>query len=323
MSSQIAKVPAHLFPPRPAIRWTYASGPDGSDAGKTSNPLKGVIVTYHLVEKPEGEVVLEVLDRDGKVIRRLSSELEPPYVAPDHPDAKPGEERKPELEAVAGMNRAAWDLAFEGARRIPGSTNDAGNVNVGPLVVPGDYRLRLTVAGQSVEQPVTVLPDPRSNATIENLQAQSDFLIEVRDRISNISRDAEKLRGIRDQLEARHKAMSDDPRAGRLLTLGKEALEKITKIEKMLYNPNAKVNYDILAGRDGGAKLYSRAGWLYRTAIDHSGPPTQGMREVNNELAALYEQSQSALSRLLDEDLRQLNDLAEELGTKYVAISAS
>ncbi|MGI9234954.1 MAG: WD40/YVTN/BNR-like repeat-containing protein [Woeseiaceae bacterium] len=322
MSRQIENAPAHLFPPRPAIRWTYASGPDGSEAGKTKNPPKGAIVTYHLSEKPEGEVTLEVLDPDGKLIRRLSSDLEPPYVAPDHPDAKPGEERKPDLEAVAGMNRAAWDLAFEGAVRITGSTNDAGNVNVGPLVVPGDFRLRLTVAGQSVEQPVTVLPDPRSNATMENLQAQTDFLIDVRDRISNISRDAEKLRGIRNQLEARHKAMSDDPLAERLLTLGKQALDKVVVIEKTLYNPNAKVNYDILAGRDGGAKLYSRAGWLYRTALDHNGPPTQGMREVNSELAALYEQSQSALSRLLDEDLRQLNDLAEELGAKYVAISA-
>ncbi|MGI9234765.1 MAG: WD40/YVTN/BNR-like repeat-containing protein, partial [Woeseiaceae bacterium] len=322
MSPQITKAPVHLFPPRPAIRWTYAAGPDGSEAGKTSNPPKGVIVTYHLAEKPEGEVVLEVLDRDGKLIRRLSSDLEPPYVAPDHPNAKPGQERKPDLEAVAGMNRAAWDLTFEGAARIPGSTNDAGNVNVGPLVVPGEYRLRLTVAGQSVVRPVTVLPDPRSNATVENLQAQTDFLIDVRDRISNITRDAEKLRDIRDQLEARHKAMSDDPRASRLLTLGKDALEKVVAIEKTLYNPNAKVNYDILAGRDGGAKLYSRAGWLYRTALDHNGPPTQGMREVNGELAALYEQSQSALSRLLDEDLSELNDLAEELGVKYLGISA-
>ena len=322
MSPQIAKKAVHLFSPRPAIRWSYASKPEGSESGKTSNPPKGVIVTYHLAEKPESEVVLEVLDGNGNVIRRLSSELEAPYIAPDHPDADPYEKRKPDLEAVAGMNRAAWDLAFEGAKRIPGSTNDAGDVNVGPLVVPGEYRVRLTVAGASVEQPATVLPDPRSDATIANLKAQTEFLIEVRDRISVITADAEKLRGIREQLEARHKALSDDPRATRLLALGKEALEKVAKIEKTLYNPNAKVNYDILAGRDGGAQLYSRLGWLYRTALDHDGPPTQGMREVNSELAALHEQSKAALARLIDEDLKQINDLAQELGTKYVTIVA-
>ena len=320
MSSEIAKGPMHLFPPQPAIRWTYSSAGDGSKSGKTSNPPKGAIITYHLAREPEGEVVLEVLDPRGNVIRRLSSELEPPYIDPDHPDANPEEKRKADLEAVGGMNRAAWDLAYEGAKRIPGSTNDAGNVNFGPLVVPGDYRLRLTVAGQSVEQTLTVLPDPRSDATIANLGSQIKFLIEVRDRLSAITADVEYVRSIRGQLEARHKALFGDPRAARLITLGEVALEKIVNIEKMLYNPNAQVNYDVLAGRDGGAKLYSRSGWLYLTGFDHDGPPTQGMREVNSEQLALYQQSKDELQRLVDGDLRQLNDLAEELGAKYLTI---
>ncbi len=100
----------------------------------------------------------------------------------------------------------------------------------------------------------------------------------------------------------------------------KTPLEKIVGIEKQLYNPNAEVNYDILAGRDGGAKLYSRLGWLYRTALDHSGPPTQGMREVNEELSALYQESKDAQQRLIDEELKQLNDLAEEMGAGYLTV---
>jgi photosystem II stability/assembly factor-like uncharacterized protein len=320
MSPEIAQKPAHLFPPLPAIRWTYASAPDGSELGKTANPPKGAIVTYHLAQKPDAEIVLEVLDRSGNVIRKLSSELEPPHLAPDHPDADPDDERKADLEAVKGMNRAAWDLAFEGAKRIPDSTNDAGNVNVGPLVPPGDYQLRLTVSGESIEQPLTVLPDPRSDATIANLESQTEFLLGVRDRISAITADAEHLRRIREQLAARHKALSSDPRASRLITLGEAALKKIGEIEKTLYNPNAKVSYDILAGRDGGAKLYSRYGWLYVTALDHNGPPTQGMREVDSELSALYQQSRDELQRLVDEDLGQLNDLAKDLGVKYLTV---
>ncbi len=48
-----------------------------------------------------------MLDDSDKVIRRLSSKLEPRYIAPDHPDVELNEDRKPDLEAVAGMNRAA------------------------------------------------------------------------------------------------------------------------------------------------------------------------------------------------------------------------
>ncbi len=265
-------------------------------------------------------MTLEVLDNAGKVIRKLSSELEAPYIAPEHPDANPYDEPAADLEAAQGMNRAAWDLAYEGAQRIPDSTNDAGNVNVGPLVVPGDYRLRLTVGGDSVEQPLTVLPDPRADTNMANLRAQAEFLLATRDRLTALVADVEYLRSLRGQLEARNKELANDPRAARLLALGEAALERITAIEKLLYNPNAEVNYDILAGRDGGAKLYSRYGWLYLTALDHNGPPTQGSVEVSRELAALYQQSATELQSLVNEDLKQLNDLAAEIGRTYVTV---
>ena len=322
MSQQIAEASVHLFPPRPAIRWTYRDAPEGTELGKGSNPPEGAILSYHLAKKPDGEVVLEVLDESEHVIRRLSSTLEPPYVAPDHPDASPDRERKAELEAVAGMNRASWDLRYEGARRIPKSTNDAGDVSVGPKVVPGEYRLRLKVGDEAAEQTVTVLPDPRSRATTENLRLQTEFLIKVRDQISSISNDAERLRSLRKQLENRRDPLSGWSEESELLEQGARLLEEITRLEKALYNPEAKVNYDILAGRDGGAKLYSRFGWLYLTAMDHGGPPTQGMVEVNRELSDLYRTSREGIERLIHEDVARLNALAAELGAPHIAVPA-
>jgi len=42
----------------------------------------------------------------------------------------------------------------------------------GPLVPPGVYTVRLTVAGKSYTQPVTVVNDPRSPATAADVRAQ-------------------------------------------------------------------------------------------------------------------------------------------------------
>ncbi|HYR13019.1 MAG TPA: hypothetical protein VEQ67_02215, partial [Mycobacterium sp.] len=42
----------------------------------------------------------------------------------------------------------------------------------GPLVPPGVYTIRLTVAGKSYTQPVTVVNDPRSPATVADVRAQ-------------------------------------------------------------------------------------------------------------------------------------------------------
>jgi hypothetical protein len=103
-----------------------------------------------------------------------------------------------------------------------------------------------------------------------------------------------------------------------LLELGAKASEALRNVELALYNPDAKVNYDILRGEHGGAKLYSRYGWLYTSTMDHSGPPTQGTTEVGKELTDLHDQSIAELERILSEQIAQINSLAAELGVDYV-----
>ncbi len=318
MTDAIAVADVHLFKAPDAIRWTYASAPEGGGSGATKNPAEGVSFTYHLAAEPEEDISLVILNAEGDVVRTLSSVLEDPYIAPDHPDANPEEERKADLSRNKGMNRASWDLTHQGATRIPGSTNDAGDMDIGPLVAPSDYIVQLTVDGETYKQTVTVLPDLRSDAPIENILAQISFLLDVRDRITLISEDAVRIRALKEQLNGYQTRLADESSADRLLELGSEASDALRNVELALYNPDAKVNYDVLRGKHGGAKLYSRYGWLYRTSMDHNGPPTQGMTEVNAELTALHDESIAELERVLSEDIARINSLARELGIDYV-----
>jgi photosystem II stability/assembly factor-like uncharacterized protein len=318
MSNDIADANAHLFKPLDAIRWSYGSSPEGGDAGSTSNPAAGASFTYYLSEEPEDDISVLILDTDGNVIRTLSSEMEAPYLADDHPDARPGQKASADLTKVKGMNRGSWDLAYEGATLIPDSTNDAGNPDSGPVVAPGDYQLQLIVGEDTYEQALTVAPDPRSDASVENILAQTEFMLSIRDRLSELSVDAVRIRSIKAQLDAHAERLGDDSRMERLLEIGAETSAALEEVEHALYSPDAEVNYDILGGRQGGAKLYSRFGWLYNTTLDHSGPPTQGSVEVNAELSALHDQAKAELERILDEDIQRLNSLAGELGVRYI-----
>jgi len=318
MSSIEASNTAHLFKPLNAIRWTYGSGQEGGDSGSTSNPERGVTFTYHLAVELEEDISLEILNQEGEVVRTLSSVGQEPYLAADHPDARPNQKISIDLSRDKGLNRASWNLTHQGATEIPGSTNDAGRMNYGPMVVPGDYTARLIVADEAFEQAFTVLPDPRSDAPIENLRAQNAFLLAVRDRISAIAEDAVRIRAIRDQLDAHHARVGDEPTAARLVSLGEEASEAMRQVELAIYNPDAEVNYDILRGEYGGAQLYSRYGWLYGSSMDHKGPPTQGMSEVDAELVALYQEAKTELERILSEDIGRINSLASELGVDYI-----
>jgi photosystem II stability/assembly factor-like uncharacterized protein len=317
-SPEIAAEPVHLFEPRAAVRWRYAAAPHGSRAGAGDNPPQGARITYSLGAKPEGEVSLEILDAGGRLVRRLSSVLKPARTAPDHPDWDPESKPKPELAVEPGLNRAAWDLRYEGAKWVPGARIDTGDPGAGPLVLPGDYTVRLTVGDRSLTQPLRVDPDPRSTASRSDLEAQLAFALEVRDRLTRIADMVETIRGVRTQFEDRGTRIAADPRAAQLVVLGDQLNARLDAVEQALHNPDAEVDYDILAGRDGGTKLYSRLSWLFIGADDHDGPPTQGMREVAAELAAELAAEQAKLDTLLRDDLARLNTLAAELGVGFV-----
>ncbi len=320
MSEAIKQQPAHLFAPRPATRWTYTRAPNAYTDGAAANPPAGALISYYLAAEAEAEVelTLEVLDASDQVIRTLSSVARPPYTEPDHPNWVPGSENKPELKSEQGLQRVAWDLRHAGAQRIAGARTDVGDVSTGPMVAPGQYRLRLQVGDESYEQPLTVLADPRAETDLDDLQAQVDFQLQLRDMLNRIAQHAQTLDSIQAQIQAHHKRRPETAEDSPLLVLGKDILTQAGQIEKALYTPDARVDYDILAGRDGGAKLLSRLGWLYYTGFDHPGPPSQGMREVQAELAEALAAQEAALQRLLDEELARLNRMAADQGEAYV-----
>ena len=83
-----------------------------------------------------------MLDADGKVIRSFTSEEKKTDTGPDE-----GERDLPveHIPAKAGLNLFVWDLRYEPPTKVPGVIYDSGEP-AGPLVLPGKYQARLTVA---------------------------------------------------------------------------------------------------------------------------------------------------------------------------------
>jgi hypothetical protein len=318
MSPEIAAAPEHLFAPPPAVRWRFAGAPYGNSAGAGENPPKGAIISFTLLEEPEAEVTIEVLDADGELVRRLSSVVKPPYTPPEHPDWNPRKKVKAELEVNAGTNRASWDLEYQETAWPTDARFDTGAPGPGPLAAPGEYTLLLTVDGRSSTQPLQVEADPRSSASSADIEAQVAFTLDIRNQLARITAMIETIRGLRSQLADRNQRLADDPDATGLVAAGEELVAALTAIEETVHNPHAEVDYDVLGGRHGGAKLWSRLSWLFDTAGDHDGPPTQGQTEVGEELAAELAHKQAALDALLSDELVRLNELAAELAVPYV-----
>jgi hypothetical protein len=233
--------------------------------------------------------------------------------------AEDEEEPKAEIKAEAGLQRAAWDLRWEGATLIRNAKIDYGDPTEGPLAVPGAYTIRLTADGHEAIAKVTVKPDPRVQLQQADLEAHQAFALDVRDAISRLAGSVNRLKTVREQLQSHARLLEGDRRAAELVNMSKELTARLDALESRLHNPEAEVAYDILARR-GGAKLYSRLSPLLMFVNEGDGVPTQGQREVftaqQKELAEL----EGELSGLLDKNLTAIQLAAKRLDLPFVIV---
>lgn len=152
----------------------------------TPNPPAGVALDYYLPAAPASPVEIEILTEAGARVVRFSS-----AETPTRPDARQYFADRwlvpPAVPATKpGHNRFWWNLRHPQPKAtdydfsiaaVP--SRDTPTLPQGMLVLPGRYRVRLTVDGKTLEQPLVVEKDPRSPATPEDLGALQAFSEEV------------------------------------------------------------------------------------------------------------------------------------------------
>ena len=312
-SDQVATKPVHLFPARTTFAWQRRGGTGDLNTG--DNPPDGAVLSYYLKDKPTSELKLEIIDPRGALVRTMSSVAKPSDNRSEY-DAKP----EPELGTKIGIQRVAWDLGIEGARRIKGGRIDSGDPASMLEAPPGLYTARLSLGGAVETTTIPVQADPRTAVSEADRSAQVAFATEVRDALNRMADAVHQLRGIRDQLKTRNQALESNTPAKGLVDQSKTLMSKLDSLEAQVHNPAAEVVYDILAFR-GGAKLYSRLAPLYSWAVEAAGAPTQGMREVYADQRKELDGHLAVLRRLIENDLAQINALAEKLGINHIVVT--
>ncbi|HMA45776.1 MAG TPA: sialidase family protein, partial [Frankiaceae bacterium] len=192
-SEEIGAADLHLFAPRPAVRRLQAGS--WSEEGAAPNPARGAVVHYWLRADAPGEVTLEVLDAGGRLVRRLSSVAEKMPYGPDDPD-EPTKVPEAALSAKAGLHRAVWDLAWQGAGRLENAKLDTGDPARGPRAVPGTYTLRLRAGEREVTATLEVAADPRSQVPPAELAAQLELSLALRDAVAAVGADVRRVRAL-------------------------------------------------------------------------------------------------------------------------------
>ena len=177
-----ASAAAILFKPETATRVRWDMNPPTPwppEMANGVNPPDGAIFNYYLKSDAAGPVTLEIADSSGKLVRRFSSD--DPVPAPDRYPTWPLYWNRPPqtLATAAGGHRFIWNLHYAPAAGVVTDLDDSEavahltpRVPTAPWVLPGDYTVKLTVAGQTYTQPLRIRMDPRVKTSPADLQAQ-------------------------------------------------------------------------------------------------------------------------------------------------------
>jgi photosystem II stability/assembly factor-like uncharacterized protein len=307
-----------FLPPLPVTRWRYDSRLENSRSKGSKNPPEGAVLHFYFREKPKGEVTVEVLNEAGKKVSTLSSKKAEPQ-APDE-GSYSGKYYTPEpLPKKEGLHRYVWDLRHDGARLIKGARFDSGQAQEGPFVSPGKYSLKLTADGRTITRSLEVKPDPRLKLAPDALAREEQLALRIRDDISRLADITNRLRSVRDQIQARDKLLAETTAALALVKASEDVVKKLDALEEKLHNPKAKTVYDILAQR-GGAKLYSQLAYLLEQLKESDGVPTPGVQKIYAEQGEILRGLEKEWHALVNGDVAALNVLAKKLDVPGIIV---
>tara|TARA_B110000046_G_scaffold127626_1_gene134021 strand:+ start:3517 stop:6624 length:3108 start_codon:yes stop_codon:yes gene_type:complete len=279
LTNSIIKEDVILFKPQDSYAMSGGNGRTSKTAG-TNHP-GGVAINYFIKEKGDKELVsLKVYDSNNVLIKTFSTE--------------PNKDKKEaELTLENGNNIFYWNMMYPGAEKVKGMILWWASLN-GPMALPGNYKVTLTVGETSKSQNFTILKNPISETTLADATAQFNFINDINTKVTEIHKALKNVKKVRNQINSLKKSMRGKEEHKDLLDYATALLKEMTTIEEILYQTKSKSNQDPL---NFPIRLNNKLAHLNSLTRIGSYAPTQQAidfknvinKEIDNELAKLYE----------------------------------
>jgi photosystem II stability/assembly factor-like uncharacterized protein len=260
---------------KPAVQRIPAFGgwPGGDAAFRGPNPPNEAVITYYQKKRHIfGDLKLEVLDADGKVVGTIPS----------------GKRR--------GLSRVSWGMRLK-APKIPPAASGAG-ITTGPRVLPGTYTVRMTKDQNVYTTPLVIVGDPRTNYSAEDRRAQFALTTRLSSLLGDMSYALDRINGVRLGLDDRAAKLTANDDLTRNLRTASDQVDTLRK--------------KIVATKEGGMitgeeRLREFVANLYRDVSVYEGKPTQMQVERADALTRELADVVSDFDRWSAKELPPLN----------------
>ena len=292
----------HLFTPKPAYRMAQSGGFGSPNLRLTGeNHPNGVLFNYFIKDWNEDvEVRLEISDSDGQVIRDFSNKAK---------------EQKNKLPVQKEENRFVWNMRYPGFKEFPGMVLYS-SPNNGPKAVPGSYVARLIIDDAISETNFEIAKDPRLPNSDEDYQKQLDFLLTVRDKVSEAHQAMIDIKSIRDDIEYFDRKLAGKEVYEELLSMTKVLNEEMSVIENNIHMTKNQSRQDPL---NYGIRINNRLAFLMADQQRGDYPPTDQAEEVRMAISNELDVELTKLDELLEKRLTEINEKGRELGVQIIS----
>ncbi len=294
LNEVVSKSSVYLFKPMPSYRMPGSQQNIPSKTEGKNHP-GGVMIHYFLTDTVKTQVSLEILESNGTLIKKFSTK----------PDKKAKETA---LKINPGLNRFVWDMRYADAEGFDGLILWAAKLT-GPKAIPGTYQAKLTINGTATETSFEILKDPRTSGTDSDIKEQFNFLLSVRDKLSETNRSIKKIRSAREQIKRITDPLKDKEDLKAVTERAKAINDQMTTIEESLYQTKNKSGQDPL---NFPIRLNNKLAALASEADGSDYKPTDQAKAVFQEVSIKIDEQLKELNKIFSEQIPGLNELIKQ-----------
>ncbi len=234
----------HLYKPADAILGNWSS-PLNGNSSKGTNPFVGVnpangVVTYYVLPKlpKETEVILEIKDLNGDLIRRISSKKNKSFKK-----YAGGPSPEPTLTTKKGINRFVWDLRHSTLTGAPTAYIE-GRFN-GHKVSPGNYTVTLKAGNKEAKSEFSVLPNPLYETSKEDYAKFDKFMKSTAANFNDMHTKVNAILKMRKKIDEVLKDISEKEEMTEIRKKGKELMAKMKAWDEEMIQRKSKAYDDV------------------------------------------------------------------------------
>lgn len=289
LTDEIASSEFHVFKPMDAYRLGGGrSFRNGSNANSNlrngQNKPAGPMIYYY--SKEDKSVEIEIYDQKGDLFKSYKQKAKP------------------------GLNMFNWNMRADNAEGFEGIIMWAASVRgPGPLAPTGQYTAKFKVGDESYETQFQLIKDPRYPSTDADIQAQYDFLIKVRDKVTETHQAIKDIRTTREQMDQLMERIKGDERFDEVVSAGDSLMKRMTEVEQALYQTKNRSGQDPL---NFPIRLNNKLAALLGVAGGGEWAPTKQAEDVRVELTTQIDAQLVILSDLMENDLPAFNQLVKD-----------